>query len=131
MSTSRQPQAAWDATELRRIGAATELRISSRRPDGTLRPAVTIWHAAVGDALYIRSAHGPENGWFRRAVRSGTGRVTAGGISKDVTFRLADPAVAPDVDAELHAKYDRYGAAYVRPITGTDAAATTLVVLPV
>ncbi|MGU3646835.1 DUF2255 family protein [Microbacterium sp. C23T] len=121
---------AWDGAELRRIGAATELRISSRRPDGTLRPAVTIWHAAVGDALYIRSAHGPENGWFRRAVRSGTGRVTAGGVSKDVTFELADPSVKTDLDAALHTKYDRYGAAYVRPITGADAASTTLVAMP-
>ncbi|MFF2486331.1 DUF2255 family protein [Microbacterium sp. NPDC058062] len=120
----------WDEAELRRIGAATELRISSRRPDGTLRPAVTIWHAAVGDALYIRSAHGPENGWFRRAVRSGIGRVAAGGVSKDVTFELADPAVKTDLDAALHTKYDRYGAAYVRPITGADAASTTLVVMP-
>ena len=122
---------AWDETELRRISAATELRISSQRPDGSLRPAVTIWHAAVGDSLYIRSAHGPENGWFRRAVRSGAGRVTAGGVEKDVTFALADAGVAPDVDAALHAKYDRYGAAYVRPITGPDAATTTLVVMPV
>jgi len=121
---------AWDEAQLRRIGAATELRISSRRPDGTLRPAVTIWHAAVGDALYVRSAHGPENGWFRRAARSGTGRVTAGGVEQDVTFALADAAVAAEVDAALHAKYDRYGAAYVRPITGPDAAATTLVVMP-
>jgi hypothetical protein len=122
--------AVWDETELRRIGAATELRISSRRPDGSLRPAVTIWHAAVGDALYVRSAHGPENGWFRRALRSGTGRVTAGGVEKDVTFALADPAVKAELDAALHAKYDRYGAAYVRPITGADAAATTLRVTP-
>ncbi|KJL43682.1 DUF2255 family protein [Microbacterium trichothecenolyticum] len=121
---------AWDAMELRRIGAATELRISSRRPDGTLRPAVTIWHAAVGDALYIRSAHGPENGWFRRALRSGTGRVTAGGVSKDVTFEPADEAVAPAVDAALHAKYDRYGPGPVGAITGTDAASTTLLVMP-
>ena len=121
---------AWDEAELRRIGAATELRISSRRPDGTLRPAVTIWHAAVGDALYVRSAHGPENGWFRRAVRSGTGRVTAGGVSKDVTFRLADGAVASEVDAALHAKYDRYGPGPVGAITGTDAASTTLLVMP-
>ncbi|MFB7892847.1 DUF2255 family protein [Microbacterium sp. NPDC056044] len=121
----------WDAADLRRIGAAAELRVTSRRPDGSLRPAVTIWHAAVGDALYIRSAHGPENGWFRRAVRSGVGRVTAGGVSKDVTLGLADAAVAPEVDAALHAKYDRYGPGPVGAITGPDAASTTLLVLPV
>lgn len=122
---------AWDAEELRRIGAATELRISSRRPDGSLRPAVTIWHATVGDALYVRSAHGPDNGWFRRAVRSGAGRVTAGGVEKDVTFRIADAAVAADVDAALHTKYDRYGPGPVGAITGMDAATTTLLVTPV
>ena len=121
---------AWDAADLRRIGGATELRISSRRPDGSLRPPVTIWHAAVGDALYVRSAHGPENGWFRRALRAGVGRVSAGGVEEDVTFSLADPAVSAELDAALHAKYDRYGVAYVRPITGPDAAATTLVVMP-
>jgi len=121
---------AWDDAELRRIGAATELRVSSRRTDGSLRPAVTIWHAAVGDALYIRSAHGPENGWFRRALRSGAGRVTSGGVEKDVSFQPADPALGAEVDAALHAKYDRYGPGPVGAITGTDAADTTLLVMP-
>lgn len=122
---------AWDEDVLRRIGAATELRVSSRRPDGTLRPFVTIWHVAVGDALYLRSAHGPENGWFRRAVAAGTGRISAGGVEQDVEFRLADPALGPEVSAALHAKYDRYGPGPVGAITGVDAARTTLVVTPV
>jgi hypothetical protein len=51
-------------------------------------------------------------------------------VEKDVTFSLADPAVSAELDAALHAKYDRYGVAYVQPITGPDAAATTLVVMP-
>jgi len=122
--------AAWDDDALRRIGAATELRVSSRRPDGTLRPYVTIWHVAVGDALFLRSAHGPENGWFRRAVASGTGRISSGGVEQDVTFRLADPALGPEVGAALHAKYDRYGPRPVGAITGADAAHTTLLVMP-
>ncbi|GAA5205952.1 DUF2255 family protein [Microbacterium kyungheense] len=122
--------AAWDEEELRRIGAATELRVSSRRPDGTLRPYVTIWHVGVGDALYLRSAHGPENGWFRRALRAGTGRISSGGVEQDVTFGLADPALGPEVSAALHAKYDRFGPGPVGAITGPDAATTTLVVMP-
>ncbi|GAA5202698.1 DUF2255 family protein [Microbacterium jejuense] len=122
--------AGWDEDDLRRIGAATELRVASRRSDGSLRPYVTIWHVAVGDALYLRSAHGPENGWFRRAVRSGTGRVWSGGVEQDVTFRLADPALGPEVTSALHAKYDRYGPGPVGAITGVDAARTTLLVTP-
>jgi hypothetical protein len=120
----------WDEDELRRVGRATELRIASERKDGTMRPYTTIWHATLGDALYVRSAHGPENGWFRRAVQSGVGRIAAGGVEKDVAFELADAAIRADLDAALHAKYDRYGAGPVGAITGEDVLHTTLRVTP-
>jgi hypothetical protein len=122
--------ATWTDTELKRIDGATELRVSSRRPDGTLRPFIPIWHTAVGEVLYIRSAAGPENGWFRRALRSGAGRIEAGGVTKDVTFELADPSVREAIDAALHAKYDRFGPGPVGAITGDDVLETTLRVLP-
>ena len=53
------------------IGDATELEVSSTQGDGTLRAFVTIWGVRVGDAIYVRSAHGSGNGWFRRAKSSG------------------------------------------------------------
>ncbi len=121
---------AWTAAELRQIDDATELRVTSQRPDGSLRPFTTIWHAAVGDALYIRSARGPENGWFRRAVRSGLGRISVGGLDVDVAFRLADPDVRASLDKALHTKYDRFGPGPVGAITGDDVLETTLEVLP-
>ena len=120
----------WTEQELKRIGGATELRIASQRPDGSLRPYVTIWHAALDGELYVRSAQGPENGWFRRAVRSGAGRISAGGVDKDVTFTLADPSVRDRLDRALHAKYDRFGAGPVGAITGADVLETTLQVTP-
>lgn len=120
----------WTEDELRKIDGATELRVASQRTDGTLRPYVTIWHTTVGDALYIRSAQGPENGWFRRAKQAGFGRVEAGGVSKAVTFEPADPAVRSNVDAKLHNKYDRFGSTPVGAITGDDVLETTLKVLP-
>ena len=122
--------ARWEDDELRRIGEAAELRIASQRRDGTMRPYTTIWHATLGDALYVRSAHGPDNGWFRRAVRSGVGRISAGGVEKDVTFELADPSIRAELDAALHTKYDRYGPGPVGAITGLDVLQTTLRVLP-
>ena len=120
----------WTSDELQHIGAASELRVTSQRADGTLRPYTTIWLTVLGDTLYIRSAHGPENGWFRRAVQAGTGRISAGGIEKDVTFELADPAVREELTAALHRKYDRYGSGPVAAITGDDGLETTLRVLP-
>jgi hypothetical protein len=108
----------WTTEELAAIDSATELLISTRRPDGTLRTPIPTWHTAIGDALYIRSARGPENGWFRRAVSSGTGQISAGGVTKDVTFELADPAVRDALTAGLHQKYDRFGSAPIAAITG-------------
>jgi hypothetical protein len=58
---------AWTDDELTRVGGADELQITSRRPDGTLRPYVTIWVVRADDDLYVRSAYGKDNGWFRRA----------------------------------------------------------------
>jgi hypothetical protein len=120
----------WTEAELAAIDSATELLISSRRPDGTLSPRIPIWHTTLGDALYIRSARGPENGWFRRALRSGTGQVSAGGVTKDVTFELADSSVREALDEKLHRKYDRLGPAPIAAITGPDVLQTTLKVLP-
>ena len=120
----------WTKDELRRIGQASELEVTSRRADGSLRPYTTIWHAPVGDALYLRSAHGPENGWFRRALAAGSGRIRAGGVEKDVTFELADADVRIALDRVLHQRYDRHGSGPVGAITGPDVLGTTLKVLP-
>ena len=40
---------AWSEQELTTIDQTDELGIASRRPDGTLRPFVTIWVVRVGD----------------------------------------------------------------------------------
>lgn len=120
----------WTGDELRRIDTASELRVASERRDGTLRPYTTIWHTVVDGNLYIRSAHGPENGWFRRAKAAGVGRISAGGVEKDVSFALAGPGIRSTLDDALHRKYDRYGPGPVGAITGNDVLETTLLVTP-
>jgi hypothetical protein len=122
----------WTDKELRGIGGATELQVASRRSDGTLRPYVTIWGVRSGPDVYIRSAYGPQNGWFRRAVAAGDGRIRAGGTERDVSFEQVDAGnpAHHDVDAAYHAKYDRYGPQIVGTVTGPAAAAVTLVVRP-
>jgi hypothetical protein len=123
----------WTHEELRRIGAATELQITSRRPDGSLRPYVIIWTVRARDDLYVRSAYGTDNPWFRRATASDTGRIRAAGIERDVTFTPAsniDAATQAAVDAAYHAKYDRYGQQIVGTVTGAHAAPVTLRLVP-
>ena len=109
---------AWTDDELRRVGDAEELQIASRRSDGTLRPYVTIWVVRAGDDLYIRSAYGSDNPWYRRARTSGSGRIRAGGLERDVTFADAASGMHTSIDAAYHAKYDRYGPAIVGSVVG-------------
>jgi hypothetical protein len=122
----------WTDEELRQIGGATEVRVASRRPDETLRPYVTIWGVRSGPDVYIRSAYGPQNGWFRRAAEATGGGIQAGGMERDVTFERvnADSPVHGDIDAAYHAKYDGYGPKIVGSVVGPAAAAVTLQVQP-
>ena len=120
----------WTADELQRIGTATELRVATYRKDGSLRPYVTIWVVRAGDDVYIRSAYGADNPWFRRAKSSGQGRIAAGGVERDVTFTPAPPDTHDSIDAAYHTKYDRYGAAIVDTVVGPKTTSVTLQVDP-
>ncbi len=120
----------WGEQDLVVLGAATEVDVSARRRDGSSTSPTPIWLVQVGEELLVRSWRGAAGGWFRRAIDSRVGRVRAGGFEYRVEF--ADPEVATreQVDAAYREKYSRYGEAYVGPMTGDDAAATTLRLLP-
>lgn len=120
----------WTDGELARIGDADEVQLASTRPDGTLRPAVTIWAVRVGGDLYVRSAYGSKNPWFRRATASGTGHIAGGGVERDVTFTTTDPDVHPAIDDAYHAKYDSYGPAIVNTVVGPHVREVTIRLLP-
>jgi hypothetical protein len=122
----------WTDEDLRRISGTTAIQVASRRPDRTLCPYVTVRAVRSAAEVYIRSAYGPENGWFRRAAAVGIGRIRAGGIERDVSFErlAANSPVQDDIDASYHAKYDRYGPQMVGAVIGPAAAAATLKVLP-
>ncbi|WP_448072000.1 DUF2255 family protein [Georgenia yuyongxinii] len=122
--------ATWTADELDTVGRAEVLRVSSVRRDGSLRPFVTIWVVRVGEDIFIRSAYGPENGWFRRALASGAGRVRAGGVEKDVSFEQVGVEVREAVDAAYHAKYDRHGPRIVNTVVGPGSERTTIRLVP-
>lgn len=117
---------AWTGEELRRIGEATELGLASRRKDGSLRPFVTMWVVRVDDDLYVRSAYGPDNPWYRRALASGHGRIRAGGLEADVVFAKANDNPQAAIDVACHAKYDRYGPRIVGTVVGPNVYRVTL-----
>ena len=122
----------WTRNDLERIGAADELQLASIQEDGTLRKPVTIWVVLVGDDLYVRAYRGRETAWFRHIQRRHEGRISAGGVTKDVTFvdASSDEALNNKIDAAYQSKYQRYSATYVDPMIAPQARATTLKLVP-
>ncbi len=64
----------WTPDELRLIRDTDEVRVSSRRADGTFTRGNTIWAVVVGDSAFVRSTDGPQKLWFR-VVDAGADRV--------------------------------------------------------
>lgn len=72
--------ATWTQEELTRIGDAEELDIAARRPDGSLRPFVTIWVVRGGDDLYYgqsRAVKGPGIRAPSRPAREGSAQAAS------------------------------------------------------
>ncbi len=121
----------WTPDELTAIGDADELQIAPARDDGRLRDPVTIWVVRSDDALYIRSYRGTGSSWYRGAQVRHEGRISAGGVDKDVTFApVTDPGVNDQVDAAYRVKYRRYGGTYVDSIVAPGAREATFKLVP-
>ncbi len=112
--------------------AEDELTIASRRADGSLRPARTIWAVEHDGALYVRSVNGPDAAWYRSTRTRYEGQLTAGGHVADVTFvdTVEDTALNDAVDRVYRTKYRRYAANILDHITSTQARATTMRLVP-
>lgn len=121
---------AWTADELARIDRTEEIGIASRRPDGSLRPFVTIWIVRLGDDVFVRSAYGRDNRWFQNALASRDGRIQAAGLERDVAFE--EPG--SEFDKALHdvyrRKYERHGPRTVGTVVSGAAARSTLRLVP-
>ncbi len=78
---------AWAKDELRRIAETDDLHISHFREDGkTYGTPTWIWSVVVDGDLYVRAYNGRNSRWYRAAMNQKAGRITAGGITKEVTF---------------------------------------------
>jgi hypothetical protein len=110
----------WTDDELERVGDAEELQLASRRPDGTLRKFITMWVVRDDGELYVRSAYGPDNPWYRRAMSSGEGRIRAGGIERDAVFEhvAENSPVHAALDDVYREKYRSHGARIVNSVAG-------------
>ena len=120
---------AWTGDELDRIGAAEEMQLTTTRRDGTARKSLPVWAVRVGDRLFVRSVKGAEGLWYRAALATKDGRVSSGGVDKDVGFVKTDDH-ADEIDDAFWAKYGQRWASIVPSIVRPEARATTLELVP-
>jgi hypothetical protein len=119
----------WSQDELRKIAEADDLHISPFREDGkTYGTPTWIWSVAVDDALYVRAYHGQNSRWHQAAVRQKVGRITAAGMTKEVTFEPVEGPINDRIDDAYRAKYG--GSPYLSPMIGARARAATVKVIP-
>ncbi len=119
----------WSKDELRKIAESDDLHISPLREDGVTYGTPTwIWSVAVDDALYVRAYNGQNSRWYRAAVRQNAGRITAAGMTKEVTFEPVDGPIKDLIDDAYRAKY--HGSPYLNPMIGARARSATAKVMP-
>jgi len=121
---------AWPKDELRRIAEADDLHVAPFRGDGVTHGTPTwIWSVAVDDDLYVRADNGQDSRWYRAALRQRAGRITAAGLTKEVTFAPVDDGPINDrIDDAYRTKYR--GSPYLGPMIGARARSATVKVMP-
>jgi len=119
----------WSEEELRKIANSDDLHISPYRGDGkTYGTPTWIWSVVVGEALYVRAYNGKKSRWYRAALRQKAGRITAAGMTKEVTFEPVDGPINDLIDDAYRAKY--HGSLYLKPMVGARARSATVKVMP-
>ena len=119
----------WPREELRKISETDDLHISPFREDGeTYGTPTWIWSVVLDDALYVRPYSGQKSSWYQAAMRQKAGRITAAGITKDVSFEAVQGPINVRIDDAYRAKYK--GSQYLSPMIGARARGATVKVIP-
>jgi hypothetical protein len=119
----------WSMDELGKIIEADDLHVSPFREDGATYGTPTwIWSVSVEGSLYVRAFNGPDSRWYRAAVRQKAGRITAAGMTREVTFDPVDGPINDRIDNAYRAKYRR--SPYLSPMIGASARSATVMITP-
>lgn len=119
----------WPESELQRIAETDDLHISPFREDGkTYGTPTWIWSVVVEDALYVRAYNGQSSRWYKSAMSQNAGRITAAGMTKEVSFEPVDGGINDRIDEAYRTKYK--GSPYLSPMIGTRARGATVKVMP-
>jgi hypothetical protein len=119
----------WPKDELERIAATDDLHIAPFREDGkTYGTPTWIWSVVVDGDLYVRGYNGQNSRWYQAAIRQHVGRITAAGMTKEVSFEAVEGAIDGRIDDAYRQKYS--ASPYLAPMISDRARAATVRVTP-
>lgn len=119
----------WPKGELNKIAGTDDLHISPFRDDGkTYGTPTWIWSVVVDGALYVRAYNGHKSQWYQAALRQKAGRISAAGITRDVSFEPVEGVILESIDNAYKAKYK--SSEYLGAMISTRARAATVNIVP-
>lgn len=119
----------WSEDELQKISETDDLHISPFCEDGVTYGTPTwIWSVVVGDALYVRAYNGQNSRWYKAAVQQKAGRITAAGMTKEVSFEGVDGKINNRIDDAYRTKYQT--SPYLEPMIEKRARVATIKIIP-
>lgn len=118
----------WSKDELGRIAATDDLHIAPLRNDRvTFGTPTWIWSVVTDGELYVRGCNGQKSRWYQAAIKQKAGRITAAGMTRDVTFEAVEGPVNDRIDDAYRAKYA--ASPYLAPMISARARAATVRIL--
>ncbi|MDX1149071.1 DUF2255 family protein [Sinorhizobium medicae] len=119
----------WPKDELRQIAESDDLHIAPFRENGRTYGTLTwIWSVVVDGELYVRGYNGRQSRWYQAAIRQKAGRITAAGMTKEVSFEPVEGAINDQIDEGYRRKYAT--SRYLAPMIGERARAATVKIAP-
>lgn len=121
----------WSIDELKKISEADDLHISPFREDGVTYGTPTwIWSVVVDDELFVRVYNGQNSSWYKAAVNQIAGRITAVGMTREVTFEQADADARLNdlIDDAYRKKYS--DSPYLNSMISARARSSTVKIIP-
>ena len=119
----------WIKEELGKIANSDDLHISPFRDDGkTYGTPTWIWSVVVGDELFVRAYNGKNSSWYQAALKQKAGRISAAGMTKEVTFEAVEGKINDLIDDAYRRKYNR--SPYLNPMIGKRGRSATVKVVP-
>ena len=119
----------WQKEELAKIAASDDLHIAPFREDGkTYGTPTWIWSVVVDDSLYVRAYNGKASRWYQAALSQKAGRITAAGMTKEVSFEPVFGPIQDRIDEAYRSKYG--GSPYLNPMIGDGAKSATIKIVP-